>query len=152
MRDLAVNATIKGIELSNGPKLRNLMKQLYIADDNVDFAEFIAVVAESMRWEPVLCVNGQDLVNKVASGSGPALLIVDINMPEMDGIEAIEGLKTIDRKMRLRFVTGGSEATLLAAKMIAEARNLSVGRNLFKPLRKNDLISLLEMEERELSA
>ncbi len=128
------------------------MKKLYIADDNADFAEFVAAVANREGWSPVICVNGQDLVKKVAAGLGPALLIVDINMPEMDGIEAIEGLVDVDRQLRLRFITGGADAPLLAARMIAEARSLSVGRNIFKPLRKGDLISLLEMEERALEA
>jgi len=126
------------------------MKQLYIADDNEDFSEFVASVAISRGWEPILCVNGKDLVEKVSSGTGSALLIVDINMPKMDGIEAIEGLVGVDRPMRLRFITGGADAPLLAAKMIAKARSLSVGRNIYKPLRKNDLVVLLEKEEREL--
>lgn len=107
-------------------------------------------MAISRGWEPVLCENGKDLVEKVSSGTGAALLIVDINMPEMDGIEAIEGLVDVDRPLRLRFITGGADAPLLAAKMIAKARSLSVGRNIYKPLRKNDLVVLLEKEEREL--
>ncbi|WP_139792916.1 response regulator [Pseudophaeobacter leonis] len=126
------------------------MKQLYIADDNTGFSEYIATVASREGWLPVICVNGQDLVEQVASGSGSALLIVDIYMPEMDGIEAIEGLVDVDRQLRLRFIAGGADAPFLAAKMIAEARNLSVERNIFKPLGKNDLIALLEQEAREL--
>lgn len=129
-----------------------LKKQLYIADDNVDFAEFIATIARGENWEPFVCGNGKELLELVASGWGPALLVVDVNMPEMDGIEAIEGLREIDRRMRLRFITGGSEAPLLAARMIAEARSLSVGRNLYKPLRKKTLVSMLELEERELTS
>ncbi len=127
------------------------MKQLYIADDNTGFSEYIATVASREGWVPVICVNGQEIVEQVASGSGSALLIVDIYMPEMDGIEAIEGLVDVDRQLRFLFITGGADAPLLAAKMIAEARNLSVGRNIFKPLGKNDLIALLEQEARELA-
>ncbi|TLP55474.1 hypothetical protein FEE96_22385 [Parasedimentitalea maritima] len=50
-------------------------------------------------------------------------------MPEMDGIETIEGIVNQDRKLRLRFMTGGSEPSMIAARMIAEASDLMVGRS-----------------------
>lgn len=49
-------------------------------------------------------------------------------MPEMDEIEAIEGLAELDRPLRLRFITGGTDFAMIAAKMIAQAQSLIVGR------------------------
>eukprot|EP00558_Chaetoceros_sp_UNC1202_P014333 CAMPEP_0197258006 /NCGR_PEP_ID=MMETSP1429-20130617/80684_1 /TAXON_ID=49237 /ORGANISM="Chaetoceros sp., Strain UNC1202" /LENGTH=42 /DNA_ID= /DNA_START= /DNA_END= /DNA_ORIENTATION= len=42
-------------------------------------------------------------------------------MPEKDGIEVIEGLAEIDRPLRFRFMTGGADAPMLAAKLMARA-------------------------------
>lgn len=72
-------------------------------------------------------------------------------MPEVDGIEAIEGLVDLERPLRIRFITGGTIPPVLAAGMIAKARDLVVGPSVFKPLSKSDLVSLLHAEKEALS-
>mgnify|MGYP000092770796 FL=1 len=128
------------------------MYQIYIADDNIDFAEYLSAVAQREGWKSEICINGLDLLERLPKSTGPALLLVDINMPEMDGIEAIEGLVDQDRPLRLRFMTGGGEPSMIAAKMIAEARNLMVGRNIYKPISKDSLTMLLRDEAAVLAA
>lgn len=122
------------------------MTKLYIADDNVEFAQYLATVAEGQGWAVDICENGRVLLEKLNAGSGPALLIIDINMPEVDGIEAIEGVADVDRPLRVRFVSGAMETTLVAANLIAEARNIAVGRSIFKPVALADLKALLRDE------
>ena len=126
------------------------MNQLYIADDNTEFASYIAEVSRQQGWAVTVCGNGRELLQHVSTGKGPALLLVDINMPEMDGIEAIEGLAQIERVLRIRFMTGGADTSILAAKLIAKARSLVVGRNMFKPVSKSTLVSVLTQEAGEL--
>lgn len=128
------------------------MSKIYIADDNAEFAEFLATVAKRENWTVVLCSNGVELLEKLRSEDGPAFVLVDINMPEMNGIEVIDDMSEMDRPLRVRFITGGSDATLLAAKMIASARSLSVGRSVFKPVTLDSFRKLLKEEEQELSA
>ncbi|MCT4556521.1 MAG: response regulator [Pelagimonas sp.] len=127
-------------------------KQIYIADDNLDFAGILAFIAKSEGWSVELCGNGRELFQKVSEAQGPAVAIIDINMPEMDGIEVIEKLIDVDRFLRIRFITGGETPPILAASMIANARNLSVGRNLYKPIPKADFVDVLREEEKNLSA
>jgi len=126
------------------------LNQLYIADDNTEFASYIAEVSRQQGWAVTVCANGRELLQHVSIGKDPALLLVDINMPEMDGIEAIEGLAQIERVLRVRFMTGGSDTSILAAKLIAKARSLVVGRSLFKPVSKSTLVSVLAQEAGEL--
>ncbi len=126
------------------------MQQLYIADDNAEFASYVEAVARQQGWSVVVCNNGRELVEEVMAGDGPAVLLVDINMPELDGIEAVEGLAGVNRQMRIRFVTGGADTTIMAAKMIARARSLTVGRNIFKPVGKKDLEAVLAAEAKEI--
>jgi CheY-like chemotaxis protein len=128
------------------------MYQIYIADDNIEFSEYLAAVSKLEGWIPEVCTNGLELLERLSKGSGPALLLVDINMPEMDGIEAIEGLVDQDRPLRLRFMTGGGEPSMIAARMIAEARDLMVGRNIYKPITKDSLTMLLRDEADALAA
>jgi CheY-like chemotaxis protein len=128
------------------------MNQIYIAEDNPEFAEYIAKVALLEGWKVEICPNGKILSDKVREESGPAFLLVDITMPEMDGIEAIEQLVGLDRPLRIRFMTGGAAAPMLAAKMIAKARELNVGSSIYKPISKDNLTEILRQEATELSS
>ena len=108
--------------------------QLYIAHDNTEFCRFVRRVAEAEGWRTITCSNGRELALVVAAEDGPALLIVDINMPELDGIEVIEDLKKVKRRLRVRFVTGGEMINALAARMISEAHGMQAGSFILKPI------------------
>ena len=120
--------------------------RLFIADDNREFAEFCAEVATRAGWTVCICGNGAELVEQVQAQDGPALLFIDIQMPVLDGIEVIEELKTLDRDLRVRFMTGGPQSSALAARMIADARGLTTGRFLTKPLSIDQLRKVLAEE------
>lgn len=128
------------------------VSKLYIADDNADFAGYLATVAERQGWSVEICANGNELVNGLMSETCPAVALVDIHMPELDGIEVIELLVDIDRPLRFRFMTGGADAPMLAAKLMARARNLAVGRNLYKPVEMETLKRVLDEERNALLA
>ena len=124
--------------------------RIYLADDNLEFTRFLRHVAEMAGWTATTCSDGRALASAVAAEAGPALLIVDINMPELDGIEVIEKLKTINRRLRVRFITGGEITLAEAASMIAEARGMDTGGLLRKPIAVEDLKEILRTEARLL--
>lgn len=127
------------------------MKQLYIADDNAEFAEFLSTVAQRGGWAVNISANGKQLIESLQTGRGAAFVLIDINMPEMDGIEAIDSIVDIDRPLRIRFITGGRDSSIIAARMIASARSLSVGRSIYKPISMNAFNTLLDEEFEALS-
>jgi len=111
------------------------MPRLLIAEDNADFASALGRKAEGCGWQVTVCRDGTELVAELATSSPPALLLIDINMPELDGIEAIQQIAAgpMARGWRIRFMTGGPDVNAVAARMIAGARDLNVGKSLFKP-------------------
>ncbi len=122
------------------------MLKLFIADDNVEFANYLANVANGEGWQTEICQNGMELVEKLDKSDERALLLVDVNMPKMNGIEAIGGISEQTRPLRIRFMTGGCEPSMVAAKMIAEARDMFVGNNLYKPFTRDYLKGILRTE------
>ena len=62
------------------------------------------------------------------------LLLTDIVMPEMDGIELAQKAGEIAPEMRVMFITGFAAVTLRAGKQVPEARVLS------KPFHLRDLV------------
>jgi two-component system cell cycle response regulator CpdR len=62
------------------------------------------------------------------------LLLTDIVMPEMDGIELAQRAAEIAPEMRVMFITGFAAVTLRAGKQVPQARVLS------KPFHLRDLV------------
>ncbi|WP_164147693.1 response regulator, partial [Stenotrophomonas maltophilia] len=62
------------------------------------------------------------------------LLLSDIVMPEMDGIELAQKASEIAPDMRVMFITGFAAVTLKAGKQVPQARVLS------KPFHLRDLV------------
>ena len=123
---------------------------LYIADDNRAFAEYVAEVARGEGWSTYICSHGAELLDALTVEDGPALLLIDVNMPVMDGIEVIEGLLNIQRDLCIRFITGGPDTSALAARMIANARSIRTGRFLLKPLSIKALRQVLAEETKAM--
>ncbi len=121
---------------------------LYIADDNVEFAAFCAKVATLEGWQVKTCHDGSELLAVVKKETMPALILCDIKMPDVDGIEVIKALSDPKRLFRVRFITGGSMTNAVAARLIGEARDINIGRFLIKPIAMADLKAVF-LEEAE---
>ncbi|WP_164932926.1 response regulator [Tropicibacter alexandrii] len=126
--------------------------KLFIADDNVEFGRMCAEVARREGWNVALCSNGRELLALLSDLDEPALVLCDINMPEVDGIEVIRTLADPGHLLRFRFVTGGSMSNALAARLIGQARDIQVGKYLAKPVTLADLRKMLQDEAQLLTA
>ena len=70
----------------------------------------------------------------IQSGERFDLLLTDIVMPEMDGIELAQKASVIDPNLRVMFITGFSAVTLRAGQALPNAKVLS------KPFHLKDLV------------
>lgn len=71
------------------------------------------------------------------------VVVVDIYMPDMDGIEFISELAKIEFKGRIIIVSGVSLETLDLARQLADASGIHVVGAMVKPLRKELLAQAL---------
>lgn len=125
--------------------------KLYVADDEPGLVEVSARYARMLGWSVETAFNGRELIDLLKSETGPAVLHIDVGMPEMDGIEVIEHLAEVDLPLRVRFVTGGEPSGAIAARMIAAARSLDVGRFLMKPVALQTLKAALDEDAKWLA-
>ena len=81
-------------------------KKILVADDNRDAADSLVVLLEWLGYEAMAVYDGAAAV-QVARTFGPDLVILDINMPVMDGYEAARSLRRAEGdRLLLAAVTG----------------------------------------------
>lgn len=106
---------------------------LYLVDDDPDLRRLLSSVARDAGWQVVECADGSELHRHLGRDDGAALVMLDLNMPNMDGIALLRGFTAGNRRLALVFITGGAEVNATAARFIAEGQGLAVLDTLFKP-------------------
>ncbi len=81
------------------------MARLLIVDDEADVREFAANLFRKRRIEVETAATGKEALEKVDKLK-PELILLDINMNDMDGIETLKRIKQIDQKIKVIMVTG----------------------------------------------
>lgn len=125
--------------------------KLFFLDDNVAFATLSAEIARQDGWEVEVFHEGAPFLDRVNAEPGRALLMVDMNLPGLDGFDVTTRLHDPEQRFRIRFITGDSLSTALAGRMAAEARDFAVGRILTKPLGVEGFRAVLAAEAAELA-
>lgn len=64
-----------------------MKKKILIVDDNEDLARLLEKLVENLGYKPILATNGKQAVD-IAAASSPDLIVLDIVLPEMNGLEA----------------------------------------------------------------
>ena len=68
-------------------------KKVLIVDDDESAREFVRAIMAAEDWETLEGTTGLDAV-ELAEREAPDLIILDVDMPEMDGFEAFRHLRT----------------------------------------------------------
>lgn len=78
-----------------------------VAEDHSDSLEIIAAFVERHPSFDIIatCTDGEDLVNQVITKS-PDLIIADINMPKLNGMNAVKKCKKVKPDVKIVFLTG----------------------------------------------
>jgi len=110
---------------------------LYV-EDNDSVREGYGVALSRLSQALFLAKNGQEGL-ELYKQYQPDLVISDINMPIMNGIDMVRAIKAFDARAKVVFTTAHSESSYLI-----EAINLQVDGYLIKPIPKKSLFALLE--------
>ncbi len=68
-------------------------KSILIVDDSASMRQLVTFALNDAGYEVVSAVNGKDALTKISSVKID-MVITDLNMPEMDGIEFIKQLRS----------------------------------------------------------
>ena len=109
-------------------------KRLLIVDDNRAFGEFVRKVASSAGYEVEVTVDGRAFKSRYRTFR-PTTVIVDLIMPEIDGIELVQWVADQKVLARVIVVTGFLPEYVSLAKLLGEGRGLDPVTTLLKPVR-----------------
>ncbi|MDA3927395.1 MAG: response regulator transcription factor [Prolixibacteraceae bacterium] len=112
-------------------------KKILLVDDEIDILEFISYNLEKEGYRVFTAQNGRDAI-KVAEKRCPDLIILDVMMPEMDGIVTCEELRKIPKLKStvIAFLTARGEDYSQIAGFDAGADDY-----ITKPIRPKVLVS-----------
>ena len=116
-------------------------KKVLIAEDNRDGADSLHQVIEAWGHEAEAAYDGQSAV-MLAAPFRPDVVIMDINMPIMDGYRAARLLRDSHDQVLLIAMTG---TPLVETR--ARARDAGFHHHFSKPVELADLRRLLDSEE-----
>ncbi|MFT3859564.1 MAG: ATP-binding protein [Aquabacterium sp.] len=113
--------------------------RVLVADDNIDFAESLAHILESLGHQVRTAHDGQSAVT-VAAEMRPQIIFLDIGMPAMNGLEVASQLRrqAETRDALLVAVTGWSQD-----KDRERSRNAGFNHHLTKPVDIKQLMPIL---------
>jgi len=110
------------------------MIRILLADDDDAMRDFLARALARAGYGVESVDRGTAALAKIEAGERFDLLLTDIVMPEMDGIELAQKASVVDPNLRVMFITGFSAVTLRAGQAMPNAKVLS------KPFHLKDLV------------
>jgi len=110
---------------------------ILVVDDNQDLLETFAMILKRRGYDVQTAVDGLSAVNKFKEQNFDVTLM-DIVMPEMNGVDAFKKIKEIQPEAPIILMTAYSDEEL-----IQNARNEGVCQIIHKPIRIDQLIELI---------
>jgi len=112
-------------------------QKILLIDDESDLLELIKEILEREGYQIFCASNGAAgiLLNEQEN---PDLIVLDLRMPEMDGIETLQHIRKTDDQVIVVILTGyGCPDT------IRDAVDLNVSEYLSKPFENKQLVSVI---------
>ncbi len=116
--------------------------RLLLIDDEPALAEFLANAARETGFEPVITSEDWQFHEEFLRDR-PNMVALDLGMPGMDGIELLRFLAEQDFRSPVLIVSGFDRRVLESAFRLGEALGLTMAGPLEKPVRLEQLETLL---------
>ncbi|MEO8002600.1 MAG: EAL domain-containing protein [Arenimonas sp.] len=119
--------------------------KILILDDESFMHKLLAHMLSGLGYNSVVtCESGLAALDLVdAYSNAPNLILMDLNMPEMDGIEFVRMLVEHNYKGSLVLISGEDERVLQAAEKLVQAHHITVLGHLKKPVSLDGLASMV---------
>jgi len=119
------------------------MTEIFIIDDEEQIAEMLGEVVTISGFHANTYTDATVFFQENKHNDN-ATIILDLNMPMMDGVEVIRELSKNNCKASLILMSGYDMSVLRSAEKLAQAHGLEIVTSLMKPIQLDVLIEVLE--------
>jgi len=112
------------------------MKQVWIVDDDQEIAKAMRMMLELLDCQTTSFLSARSAAQTLLTGERPDVLVLDINMPEVSGLDLLEFLRRRPEWKNLPVVMLSSEA---ADVTVDEAMELGADGYVMKPVTLEEL-------------
>jgi CheY-like chemotaxis protein len=113
-------------------------KRILVIDDEDLIRELVKEMLEAEGYVVSTAANGKEGV-RLYRKELPDLIITDIFMPEMEGLETIRELQRVSPNVKIIAISGGGEKGMLS--FLSYAKRFGALRALEKPFSRQELIT-----------
>lgn len=96
------------------------MPSILLVDDAAFMRTRCAKLLQDAGYEVIEAENGKDAVQKYASGK-PDGVLMDVTMPEMDGVSALKEIRRLDPRAKVTMVTAIGQQDVVVEALRAGA-------------------------------
>ena len=115
--------------------------RVIVVDDSMSVREQVATVLGAAGFEVVQALDGEDALPKIRATPPPALVISDVNMPRMNGIELLTAMKRDAALATIKFVMLTTEGQ---PTLIERAKQLGANGWIVKPFKPDLLVAAVK--------
>ena len=113
------------------------MSKVLIVDDESEIVDFLRNFLRRKGIQVLVANSGVQALD-VFNKHTPAIILMDINMPDIDGLAVLKEIRTKDRFVKIIMVTGKDDK-----ESIREADTLGANDYIIKPLELDNLYSTI---------
>ncbi len=112
------------------------MRQVWIVDDDDEMSHAVKLMLQLLDCNVTIYRDARSAARQLLGGARPELMILDINMPEVSGIDLLEFLRMREDLRSIPVVMLSSETT---DRQVDEAMGLGADAFVFKPVTIEEL-------------
>ncbi|HTR48552.1 MAG TPA: sigma-54 dependent transcriptional regulator [Verrucomicrobiae bacterium] len=109
-------------------------EKIMVVDDEPSIRKYLRTLLEVDGFEVETLANGKEALKRIGEGERPDFIILDVLMPEIDGLETLRQLMQIDRSLNIIMLSCANEVNT-----VVEAIRLGALDYLTKPFEKAEL-------------
>jgi EAL domain-containing protein (putative c-di-GMP-specific phosphodiesterase class I)/CheY-like chemotaxis protein len=116
-------------------------QRILVIDDEPDVGKFVIAAAQAMGLPCAATTDALTFLKELTPDI--TLILLDLMMPGMDGVELLRQLAQQESKARIILMSGVGSRVLETAEQLAQTLNLSIVGHLNKPFRLKELQNML---------
>lgn len=111
------------------------MKRILVCEDEADAKDSLVNMLRRRNYDAAGAEDGEEALKKAKEWK-PDLIILDIRMPKLDGLDVTRELRKADRNVRIIFITA-----FHSPQIQQEARKYDISEYIVKPVMPEDILA-----------